>query len=291
MSRVQWLGEVNCFDKCGWKPGEPDPTGTKALCVKGCLGQTAQQWPTQQTAQSLQPTSAPSQVTAFPVPDPGCLTDCENKWGISGGNWNAVELAKCIAACKGQAPATPAPPQVVTPPPGGSTPAPSGGGGSTPAPGGGISNTSEEKKTPWGWIILGGAALIGGAYVLLRGAGELGGAMASNPSNLERARTIALKVHGEKMQHWHSSGSDPIYAVGSYHASGKLHPSQDTVAAAERALWGILEKGRYTQADRNELHRLIRDMHKFYPSWLSGASSGYSFVGGGMVERKLWGDK
>lgn len=37
---------------------------------------------------------------------------------------------------------------------------------------------------------------------------------------------VDLQSLGEKMQHWHSSAGDPIYAVGSYFSAGKRHPQE-----------------------------------------------------------------
>lgn len=192
-TRVVWLGEIDCFAKCGWKPGQPDPGGTKSLCVKQCLDSNLQQqWPQPQAVQQASQQATPAQTPTFPtVPDPGCLTDCENKWWISGGNWNAAELAKCVAACSGKAPTAPTVPL----PPGGAVPggggvSPSSGGGSSPSSGGsstpsGGGNTAtkpaSEEKTPWGWIALGGLALVGAVWAVARGAGQVGGAMAENP--------------------------------------------------------------------------------------------------------------
>lgn len=192
-TRVVWLGAVDCFAECGWKPGQPDPGGTKSLCVKQCLDSNLQQqWPQPQAVQQASQQATPAQTPTFPtVPDPGCLTDCENKWGISGGNWNAAELAKCVAACSEKAPTAPTIPL----PPGGAVPggggvSPSSGGGSSPSSGSsstpsGGGNTAtkpaSEEKTPWGWIALGGLALVGAVWAVARGAGQVGGAMAENP--------------------------------------------------------------------------------------------------------------
>ena len=46
------------------------------------------------------------------------------------------------------------------------------------------------------------------------------------------ARYVPRKVLGERMQHWHSSGSDPIYAVGSFYFAGKQYPTRNVVEAA-----------------------------------------------------------
>lgn len=78
-----------------------------------------------------------------------------------------------------------------------------------------------------------------------------------------------LRQHGLKMQGWHRSQGDPIYAVGSYHFAGKLHPQRDVV---ERALSGLesLRDNARTAKLRNELRRIIWDMHKYYPYLSSG---------------------
>lgn len=126
-----------------------------------------------------------------------CLADCAKKHkSIENFDLNAYNA--CVMACTGQ-PTGPTKKLPDKPKEGADLPkepvktCPAGqilvNGACVPAPA--MTPPAPEKKTPWGWIILGGAALLGGAYVLLRGAGELGGAMASNPgrSHLRPTKT------------------------------------------------------------------------------------------------------
>lgn len=47
---------------------------------------------------------------------------------------------------------------------------------------------------------------------------------------------------GLRMQSWHSSMGDPIYAVGSYYFAGHIHPEKETVEAAIDNLNAILSR-------------------------------------------------
>lgn len=189
LGEVEWLGEVNCFTKCGWSPGQPDPGGFKQKCVSDCLAQQvpAAEWP------------AATEFQEPKVPDPKCLTDCENKWGIASGSWNAAELAKCVQACKTDVPSVVQPPIIYTNLPQAETPKTCGpneilvNGACVPAPQ--ITTppatpAASEKKTPWG-LILGGAALVGAAAWAMGVFG--GGLVAENPSE-HRAHPTKYKV-------------------------------------------------------------------------------------------------
>ena len=77
---------------------------------------------------------------------------------------------------------------------------------------------------------------------------------------------LSLRDHGLRMQDWHRSMGDPIYAVGSYHFTGKLHPQRDVVERAEANLEGLLANAR-TAKQKRELRQLVRGMHHYYP-WL-----------------------
>ena len=108
----------------------------------------------------------------------------------------------------------------VTKPSGEVTVAPGGGAGEKPPPKEGANleqekpkadalapSTTTTKKTPWGLILLGGAALVGLGYVLLKGAGELGGAMASNP------RGSGEVVPSRRWKHRNGATASPYGAV------------------------------------------------------------------------------
>lgn len=192
LGEVEWLGEVNCFTKCGWSPGQPDPGGFKQKCVSDCLAQQvpAAEWP------------AATEFQEPKVPDPKCLTDCENKWGIASGSWNAAELAKCVQACKTDVPSVVQPPIIYTNLPQAETPKTCGpneilvNGACVPAPQ--ITTppatpAAPEKKTPWGLIILGGLAVAGAAAWAM---GAFGGAglagLAENPGRQPNPRKRAM---------------------------------------------------------------------------------------------------
>jgi hypothetical protein len=97
------------------------------------------------------PTAVPVSVPVVPsMGDPACLAQCEKNFKEMA--WDPSGYATCVAVC---ASATPAP-------------APGGTPG-TPAP-------PPEKKTPWGWVVLGGLAVAGAAWLALRGGG-----VADNP--------------------------------------------------------------------------------------------------------------
>lgn len=117
--------------------------------------------------------------------------------------------------------------------------------------------------------------------VIIAGIGVLALAVRKGaPAQLmENPSAAELKSHGMKMLNWHSSGGDPIYAVGSFHYTGKLHPQRDVIDRAEHSLWSLLEETKpdpkggspvplFSKNDRHELQNLIRGLHRFYP-WLS----------------------
>ena len=49
-------------------------------------------------------------------------------------------------------------------------------------------------------------------------------------------RRFELRDIGEKLQHWHASQGDPIYAVGSFFFDGDDYPDLDVVAQAKARL-------------------------------------------------------
>jgi hypothetical protein len=81
--------------------------------------------------------------------------------------------------------------------------------------------------------------------------------------NLE-AIEFDLQDYGANMQHWHSSGGDPIYAVGSYAYSGKLYPKADVIYEAQGELERLERSGRFKGADLDELQDLIDQTGQLY---------------------------
>lgn len=128
-------------------------------------------------------------------------------------------------------------------------------------------------------LIVGGVIVLGVGALLVMSKKQ---ALLANPPKKRRAGTYdfsPLSKHGSKMLNWHGSGGDPIYAVGSYHVAGSLHPQREMVEQAERGLWRLLEETKpdpkggspvafFGKKDRHELQELIQGLHKFYP-WLS----------------------
>jgi|SRR6185295_7469793 len=47
---------------------------------------------------------------------------------------------------------------------------------------------------------------------------------------------------GERLQQWHSSMSDPIYAVGSFYFAGQVYPDKEIVENAISSLTSTLEQ-------------------------------------------------
>lgn len=69
---------------------------------------------------------------------------------------------------------------------------------------------------------------------------------------------MELKKLGELMQHWHSSGGDPIYAAGSFLASGGRHPLPAMEERALEELVKIKREGKVKSVrDLNELTKII----------------------------------
>lgn len=85
-------------------------------------------------------------------------------------------------------------------------------------------------------------------------------------TNNNDADTKRLKKLGSLMMHWHASGGDPIYAVGSYFATGKRHPNPNMEKAA---LIGVEahQADEHAPLDKLELAQ-IRDVLRsiIYPS-------------------------
>src|ERR1043166_7572638 len=91
------------------------------------------------------------------------------------------------------------------------------------------------------------------------GPGRLEEAGDMRKNGREEDLSFDLPEYGDNMQHWHSSGGDPIYAVGSYAYSGKIHPDRDTIESALSELEGFLRKphSSWKAADKRELRTLI----------------------------------
>lgn len=69
---------------------------------------------------------------------------------------------------------------------------------------------------------------------------------------------------GERMQQWHSSMGDPIYAVGSYYFAGDRYPVKATVEDALLNLQSDLSQAR--QMDRGKkiyIHNGMTDLKTF----------------------------
>ena len=202
---------------------------------------------------------------------PACLASCESAHGVSSGSMDLAKLAQCTSACVtvsqippggipgGQVPIPiPVPPPEEPPPPASkpkqepslpqeppSTPTPkqepTAPTAPVPAPTTPTKPAAvEEAKTPWGWIALGGLALVGVVWAVSRGAGEVGGTMASNPEEPTK-----FKLHLERVRldrgGYDSSGrywgiGEPLYRY--YDDSGELdgHVRGVTRAAAKERL-------------------------------------------------------
>lgn len=82
------------------------------------------------------------------------------------------------------------------------------------------------------------------------------------------ARYVPRKVLGERMQHWHSSGSDPIYAVGSFYFAGKQYPTRNVVEAALTRIVADIPAADagmhgWTKRDANELRLIARGLRYY----------------------------
>lgn len=89
---------------------------------------------------------------------------------------------------------------------------------------------------------------------------------ASKKTAAEGDDPVNLQALGEKMQHWHSSGGDPIYAVGSYFASGKRHPQagmEEKALAEFKKLRSIQEqRGSWSGEDEQELYDICDELEE-----------------------------
>jgi hypothetical protein len=74
--------------------------------------------------------------------------------------------------------------------------------------------------------------------------------------NRRQEKKLALKL-----MNWHSSGGDPIYAVGSNLFAGK-HPSCASLSGAARNLRRDTINRRYSGADLRELKMLAKKVGK-----------------------------
>jgi len=126
------------------------------------------------------------------------------------------------------------------------------------------------------------AAVIGVVGVTVLGVGgwllsKIGGSTSgrkNNPVNRSYEGSIRMRNVGLAMQNWHSSGSDPIYAVGSYYFSGKRHPDREM---EERALSEIEKLSRnarhhpeWKAKDRKELKGIATFLKEVLASDVNG---------------------
>ncbi len=78
---------------------------------------------------------------------------------------------------------------------------------------------------------------------------------------------------GERMQQWHSSMGDPIYAVGSFYFSGQVYPDKEIVENAISNLTSDLE--RFQRMQRGEK---VSQYNSHYGRWIDDqrAFAGYT---------------
>ena len=80
---------------------------------------------------------------------------------------------------------------------------------------------------------------------------------------------------GERMQHWHSSSGDPVYAVGSFYFAGQRYPKQEI---AEDALEGL-------KRDLEKQYRMLRGEKVFAPTLHGSTNDLRKFAG--YTDREL----
>jgi hypothetical protein len=115
------------------------------------------------------------------------------------------------------------------------------------------------------------------AGIELRKARQLAGVTAATRA-APKSQKMNRRWLGEKMQHWHSSGDDPIYAVSSYYGSnipypvsGFAGPHRDGVSVVRAALSRIesyipqAERGEHgwTKRDAGELRTIARGLRYY----------------------------
>ncbi len=81
-------------------------------------------------------------------------------------------------------------------------------------------------------------------------------------------RAVNRRRLGEKLLHWHSSGSDPIYAVGSFYIDDRPYPDKGVVENALTALNALEPRARageagWTRRDATELRNIVGGL-RFY---------------------------
>lgn len=92
----------------------------------------------------------------------------------------------------------------------------------------------------------------------------------SRPTNLDTVASnhINLCALGEKLCHWHASQWDPIYAVGSYANTGKVHPDRDILEACRDEIDRLLTKALADwDHDAEELNECIDDLDVILSLW------------------------
>lgn len=80
---------------------------------------------------------------------------------------------------------------------------------------------------------------------------------------------LSFDLHdfGERMLHWHAGQGDPIYAVGSFAFSGKVHADRTTIANAHGEIERQFESGRWRGADLDELAFLLDSLNEMLAAW------------------------
>ena len=74
---------------------------------------------------------------------------------------------------------------------------------------------------------------------------------------------------GERLQQWHSSSHDPVYAVGSYYFAGHVYPKKEVVEDCLRNLTDDIEKfrkmlrGEKVSQYNSLMGNMVDDLRKF----------------------------
>jgi hypothetical protein len=75
---------------------------------------------------------------------------------------------------------------------------------------------------------------------------------------------MKLERLGELMQSWHSSESDPIYAVGSFFFAGRDYPDPNVVVAARDRIQSDLSGPNFKKAaEQRELRTILRGLELY----------------------------
>ncbi len=74
---------------------------------------------------------------------------------------------------------------------------------------------------------------------------------------------------GEKLQQWHSSSSDPIYAVGSFYFAGQVYPKKEIVEDCLESLKASIDqfekmlRGEKVSEYNSHYGQMVDDLRKF----------------------------